>query len=345
MKLATTLIFLLLPLTLVRAESSFLFIGNSQTNAFGMTTLFANLAESGGHDVHVDNATAGGSSLSYHTHHQPTLDKLHGRPWDHVVLQEHTLVPVIPYYRDNFMYPAVATLDSMITDLEAQTVLFAHWARPFPDGVFCIGEHCSREFEDYFDMQQEMSAAYHPVAAELDIPLIPVGDVWASVLHDDPSLPLFGSDDMHCSYEGAYFTACIFYQFFFEESPVGLDFIGDLDPELALLYQGLASVVTGAGEAAPSQAVRRLTNHPNPFNPATEIRFELLQPTAVQLDIVDLAGRRVRRIYSRTYLEAGVQRVMWDGRDDAGGVVSDGVYLLNLEAGEERLSSKLTLLK
>lgn len=335
----------LLPLA-VGAETSFLLIGNSHTDAHGLDNIFASLAESGGHSVYVTDSTVGGSTLSYHSHHQPTLDRIHERDWDFVVLQEHSLLPVIEHWVINSFYPKAALLDSIITGSGSHTALFLHHARENPSGTYCVSDYCSREFVDYFDMQAEMSAPYYPLADALGVPLAPVGDVWASALLEDPSLPLWGVDELHASLEGAYLTACVFYTTFFGESPVGISYTAGLDASTALMYQEIAGqAIASAGRLPSAASPQNLSAHPNPFNPSTEIRFDLLEPVEVTLSIFDTAGRRVRMLEHGARLDAGTQRVMWNGRDDAGHEVATGVYVLSLEAGTEVLHCKLTLLK
>jgi len=88
-----------------------------------------------------------------------------------------------------------------------------------------------------------------------------------------------------------------------------------------------------------------LSAHPNPFNPSTEIRFRLKEPSEVDLDIYDLGGRRLRSLLRIKLLEAGEQQIRWDGRGDRGEMLPSGVYLCQLSAGAQLESRKLVLLK
>jgi hypothetical protein len=69
---------------------------------------------------------------------------------------------------------------------------------------------------------------------------------------------------------------------------------------------------------------------PNPFRPATTIAFEVAQPGPVRIDIVDVAGRRLRRLLDSDLI---VRRhaVVWDGRDDGGRPVAAGTYVVHLQ--------------
>jgi hypothetical protein len=88
-------------------------------------------------------------------------------------------------------------------------------------------------------------------------------------------------------------------------------------------------------------------NQPNPFNPQTTIRYDLPSGGSaihVRLLIVDLSGRRVRTLVNEDQA-GGAQSAVWNGRDDAGNPVASGVYFYVLDAGKQRLTRKLVLLK
>ena len=76
-------------------------------------------------------------------------------------------------------------------------------------------------------------------------------------------------------------------------------------------------------------AARLLPNVPNPFNPATELRFELDRPGGVELDIYDTRGFLVRSLVSGRF-DAGPHGVTWDGSDRSGHQVASGVYQVRL---------------
>ncbi len=92
-------------------------------------------------------------------------------------------------------------------------------------------------------------------------------------------------------------------------------------------------------------AVVLLPNHPNPFNPRTEIRFELPEAIEVTLVIYDVAGRAVSHLIDGEYYEAGRHAVAWRGLDDEGREVPSGIYFTHFEAEGESRAGKLTLLR
>ncbi|MBN1561963.1 hypothetical protein EH223_12460, partial [candidate division KSB1 bacterium] len=92
-------------------------------------------------------------------------------------------------------------------------------------------------------------------------------------------------------------------------------------------------------------------NFPNPFNPATTIKYSLTQPSRVVLTIFSLTGRHVRTLVDEKQ-SVGVHACLWDASDDHGAKVSSGIYLYRLqvldsELGREAWSDerKMVLLK
>jgi len=105
------------------------------------------------------------------------------------------------------------------------------------------------------------------------------------------------------------------------------------------------SVCAGAYMTASLDEGPTFVASPNPFNPSTEISFTVPAGTrSATLDIYDLAGRRVQRLYE---LDAETGRVTrtWQGRDESGQRVGSGVYFAVLEIDGRRVTEKLALLK
>jgi hypothetical protein len=85
-------------------------------------------------------------------------------------------------------------------------------------------------------------------------------------------------------------------------------------------------------------------NSPNPFNPATTIKFTVPEDGYVSLIIYDVAGRRVRTLVDG-HLKADFYRAVWDGTNEKGGRVASGVYFYRLKAGKNVMSKKMVLLR
>ncbi len=99
------------------------------------------------------------------------------------------------------------------------------------------------------------------------------------------------------------------------------------------------------GEATTSGPLTFLLepNYPNPFNPATHIRFALPSAGKVQLQVVNTLGQVVRTLLDE-HLAGGYHQITWDGTDDRGQRVASGIYLYQLVGGNVRLTRKCVLL-
>jgi len=71
-------------------------------------------------------------------------------------------------------------------------------------------------------------------------------------------------------------------------------------------------------------------NFPNPFNPATEIRYSIGEKSHIALSVTNIQGKQICNIVNVTK-PAGHYSVIWNGCDDMGNQVSSGVYLIVLK--------------
>ena len=85
-------------------------------------------------------------------------------------------------------------------------------------------------------------------------------------------------------------------------------------------------------------------NYPNPFNPETNIQFDIPEQLPVKLAIYDLSGKEVNVLVQDTFVP-GKYQVIWGGKDQYGQSVSAGMYIYRIEAGSFRSTKKLILLK
>ena len=86
-------------------------------------------------------------------------------------------------------------------------------------------------------------------------------------------------------------------------------------------------------------------NFPNPFNPQTNIPYDLAESGDVALRIYNLLGQEVRTLV-RERQQAGRYTVQWSGMDDRGVSVSSGIYFYQVSvAGKFQDARRLMLLK
>ena len=85
-------------------------------------------------------------------------------------------------------------------------------------------------------------------------------------------------------------------------------------------------------------------NYPNPFNPETEISYDLPNDSWVRLSVYNISGQKVKTLVDR-FEAAGHKTVTWDGRNQEGDRVGSGVYFYRLEAGDFAATKKMVLIQ
>ena len=316
-----------------------LFIGNSYIYTNDMPSLFKGMAIAAHRPVYVDASVIGGFSLEQHLNHQPSVDKIRQRRWDFVILQEQSVIPTIPYYRDNSMYPAARRLDAMIRNAGAKTVFFLTWGRK-SGGRQTIGTYSSPGFEDYFQMQDSLSTAYRRIAIELSAGICPIGIAWKLALKTDPSRTFwYDGDDSHPSYEGTYLATCTLFSTLLGISPEGNAYEGrPLDSLTTRYYQRLAyHAVQAYGSLIPT--FRLWQNFPNPFSRTTTLTFSLPEDGIVTMKLYNNDGQEIATLASG-FREMGTSDVSFDAQS-----LSSGAYFYRLQFGLQAATCRMVVAK
>ena len=85
-------------------------------------------------------------------------------------------------------------------------------------------------------------------------------------------------------------------------------------------------------------------NYPNPFNPVTTLNYGLPEQSMVVMTVYDLMGREVTTLVNQVQ-KAGYHTIRWNGTDQSGQVVSAGLYIYQITAGDYSVARKMILLK
>jgi len=92
-----------------------------------------------------------------------------------------------------------------------------------------------------------------------------------------------------------------------------------------------------------------LNNYPNPFNPTTEIRFQISdfrENEALEIEIYNLKGQKVKTLPINSFTHQPINSVSWNGTNQAGQPVSSGLYYAILtQNGKVLASNKMVLMK
>jgi hypothetical protein len=213
-----------------------LFIGDSYTYVNDLPATFADLAWAAGRRVDAVTLATGGESLAGHVADALTETTIASEAWNTVVLQDQSEDPALPSYRASEMDPAVTELVQLVRNDGATPLLFLTWGHEsgWPQA----------DLYSYSSMQAAVDQGYLAIAAQLRIPIAPVGDAWQSVVDQQPGAGLWQDDGVHPTTAGTYLAACVFYASIFGRSPVGLAYDNGLPAAEAAMLQRVAAATT-----------------------------------------------------------------------------------------------------
>ena len=88
-----------------------------------------------------------------------------------------------------------------------------------------------------------------------------------------------------------------------------------------------------------------LTSFPNPFSSETTISFNVTHTSRfVTLEIYNIKGQRVREFEIRND-KLEMNKVIWNGKDDAGKTLSSGIYYARINSDKGSIVKKITFIK
>ncbi|MBP9192405.1 MAG: T9SS type A sorting domain-containing protein, partial [Ignavibacteria bacterium] len=86
-------------------------------------------------------------------------------------------------------------------------------------------------------------------------------------------------------------------------------------------------------------AFKLYQNFPNPFNPATSIKFDITKKGNVKLVVFDILGRELSTLINEI-LSPGTYQVNFDASG-----LSSGIYLCRLQSEDYAYTMKMNLIK
>ena len=98
----------------------------------------------------------------------------------------------------------------------------------------------------------------------------------------------------------------------------------------------------------PPDVASTYGNYPNPFHPSqgsTTIEFNLQAASTVSLVLYDVMGGQVVKLADNQNLPAGLQRILWDGRNGMGSYVLNGIYYAQLTVNGQKYLLKIAVVK
>jgi flagellar hook assembly protein FlgD len=85
-------------------------------------------------------------------------------------------------------------------------------------------------------------------------------------------------------------------------------------------------------------------NYPNPFNPETQIDYQIPKTSNVNISVYNISGQLITTLVNEVK-SPGNYSVRWNARDQNGLQVSSGIYLARMVSNNYAATSKLVLLK
>ncbi len=92
-------------------------------------------------------------------------------------------------------------------------------------------------------------------------------------------------------------------------------------------------------------------NYPNPFVDDTYFTFKLTQiPDEIKIKVFTIAGRLIKEfILNSSQLNFDLNKVYWDGRDQDGDQIGNGVYLykviMDVDGKKQDITQKLAVVR
>lgn len=96
--------------------------------------------------------------------------------------------------------------------------------------------------------------------------------------------------------------------------------------------------ITNIGNDVPKE-FKLFNNYPNPFNPTTDIKYDLPKSGLVSLKVYDINGRLVKELVNQMQI-AGSYTARFEANN-----LSSGIYFYQLSAGEFKAQNKMILIK
>ncbi len=122
-----------------------------------------------------------------------------------------------------------------------------------------------------------------------------------------------------------------------------------LENDGSIAFQrGIANLQRLLASLIPEKTVL-LANYPNPFNPETWIPYHLADPSDVRITIYDTRGSIIQRLelghQHPGYYVTKNRAAYWDGRNEVGERVANGIYFYQLQADQLSFLRKMVILK
>ena len=116
------------------------------------------------------------------------------------------------------------------------------------------------------------------------------------------------------------------------------DLVSDYSPEISV------QVTANNNHNDANIFTKLYSNYPNPFNPKTTIQFSLKEKTAVNLDIYNIKGQKVKSLINNE-MKKGMHSITWNGNNSNNAKCASGIYFYRLKTKNYSKINKMLMLK
>ena len=187
------------------------------------------------------------------------------------------------------------------------------------DNADCINNYCGGCYADYY-YEDSLFICENP-GSIVDLSNIDFG-MCEMVLG-------FGWINNHCSL----ISGCGFI----------VDNVNYSDFVYSSLFDCISASTLDVGEKISPSTFYLYQNHPNPFNPITQINYQLSKNSHIKIEVYDMMGKLVKTLVNE-FQSPGYRFVKWDGQNFENQKVSSGVYFYSLQSESFIATKKMILL-
>lgn len=110
------------------------------------------------------------------------------------------------------------------------------------------------------------------------------------------------------------------------------------------MYITPQTLTVGINSPQDNEDLSMVRAYPNPFAQAVQLTYSLGHAGEVNIRVVDMFGKEVKTLISEFQLP-GKHRIAWDGNNESGIQVANGMYSMIISVGNVRVTEKVVLLR
>jgi hypothetical protein len=223
-----------------QTQENILFIGNSLTYYNDMPTLFQNIANSKGKNVHCMFYSPGGTGFINHVNDSNVYNLFSSQGWDAVILQPGTGESA---GRSSSTDSTIARGQRLIDSIRRYSPCAKIILYEISTGI-APNDTSNNNYNNYFAIQSLIKDSITRISNGLQIPFSPTGECFKSYYTLNQNLRLHSSyGDVHPNLYGSYLVACSIFNTLYQEKVFPCNFYGNVPSLLSDSLQNISDSV------------------------------------------------------------------------------------------------------